>query len=575
MAEAAAPAATFRPLRTLFGAMSARHRRRLWLLSLLTLANAAADLALVASSIWFLAALAGGETLPASLAGWLPRMDSNRAIESAALLFAGSALAANLLRLLHLRLSEHLITDVAHELTVELQRRVFAQPYDYHVRHHSSEVLASLETGRLMAFHILHLWLQSIAALATGLALLLLLFRIDPLPALIALGLLGLLYLAVARLAGARLSRNSAILGRAYSERIGKVQESLGAIRDLKIDHSEGAHLEDFRRANARYARATASTAFIAGAPRFVIEAGAILLVAVLAVWLTARGAASALPLIGGMAVGGIRLLPLLQTAYRSWASMAGNRAVYGQVEALLRLPMPEGAAEAVQPMPFRDAIRLDNVTFGYPGRTEPVFRALGMTIEQGSRVALVGDTGSGKSTLADILMGLLPPQQGEVLVDGVPLDESNLPAWQRNIAHVSQSIFLADASIARNIAFSVAGSPIDMDRVRQAADAARILDFIDSLPEGFETEVGERGVRLSGGQRQRIAIARALYKDAPFLVLDEATNALDEDTESKVLASLFSDPQRTILIIAHRPSAIALCDKIVKLDRGRVIQSG
>ena len=557
------------------GAMSARHRRRFWLLSLLTLANSAADLALVASSVWFLATLAGGEDLPAVLARWLPSGDASRPIELAALVFAVSALAANMLRLIHLRLSENLVAGVAHELTVELQRRVFAQPYEYHVRHHSSEVLASLETGRQLAFHILHQWFQSIAALATGLALLVLLFWIDPVPALVALALLGLFYLAVAKAAAQRLSRNSAILGRAYGERIGKVQESLGAIRDLKIDHSERAQLEDFRLADARYAAATASTAFISGAPRFVIEAGAILLVAVLAVWLTAGGSDSALPLIGGMAVGGIRLLPLLQTAYRSWASMAAYRGIFGQVEALLRLPVPRDVDPAVRPMAFRTAISLEDVTFCYPGRTEPVLSGLSMTIDHGARVALVGETGSGKSTLADILTGLLRPQQGHVAVDGVALDESNLPGWQRNIAHVSQSIFLADASIARNIAFSIASAPIDMKRVREAAEAARILDFIDGLPEGFETEVGERGVRLSGGQRQRIAIARALYKDAPLLVLDEATNALDEDTESKVLASLFSDPDRTILIIAHRPSAIALCDKIVKLDHGHVIPSG
>ena len=573
MAESSAPAAIVRLLRTLLNAMSAEHRRAFWLLTLLTLANAAADLALVASSIWFLAVLAGSD-LPATLARWLPADDAGRAIETAALLFAGSALVANLLRLLQLRLSETLVAGVAHELTVELQRRVFAQPYDYHVRHRSSEVLASLETGRVLASNILHQWLQSIAALATGLALLFLLFRIDPLPALIALALLALFYLAVVRVAGQRLSSNSRVLGRAYGERIAKVQESLGAIRDLKIDHSERAQLEDFRRADARFAQATASTGFIAGAPRFVIEAGAILLVAVLAIWLTVGGANSALPLIGGMAVGGIRLLPLLQTAYRSWVSMAGNRAVYAQVEALLSLPLPRQERQAVQPMAFRTAIGLEDVTVRYPERSEPVLRGISLTIAHGSRVALTGETGSGKSTLADVLMGLLQPQQGRVTVDGVPLDDSSLPAWQRNIAHVSQNIFLADATIARNIAFSVADEPIDMDRVRRSAEDARILEFVDSLPDGFATEVGERGVRLSGGQRQRIAIARALYKNAPLLVLDEATNALDQDTERAVLANIFGDPARTIVIVGHRPSAVESCDTVFRLSEGRLVEA-
>ena len=572
MTEEAAPDGLLRPLRTLLTAMSARHRRRFWLLTLLTLANAAADLVLVAASIWFLTALAGGDSPPNALALWLP--DAGRGIELAALFLAGSALAANMLRLLHLWLSERLVADVSHELTVEVQRRVFAQPYDYHVRHRSSEVIASLETGRVLASGIINQWLQSIGALATGLALLVLLLRIDPLPALVALALLGLFYVGVARMAGRRLAANSAMLGRTYGERIGKVQESLGAIRDLKIDHSEQAQLDDFRRVNERFSRASASTGFIAGAPRFIIEAGATLLVAVLAVWLTAANGGSVLPLIGGMAVGGIRLLPLLQTAYRSWVTFSANRAIYRQVETLLSLPLPPPTAHAAAALPFKSGIGLKTVSFGYPERAEPVLRGVNMTIARGSRVALVGETGSGKSTLADIIMGLLRPQDGQIAVDGVPLDESNIAAWQRNIAHVSQTMFLADASIARNIAFSVADAPVDMGRVRKAAAAARILDFVDSLPDGFETEVGEGGVRLSGGQRQRIAIARALYKNAPLLVLDEATNALDPATERELLANLFADPARTILIIGHRPSTVEGCDTIFRLSEGRLVHA-
>lgn len=569
MTEEAESAGLLRPLHTLLKAMSARHRRRFWLLTLLTLANAAADLALVALSIWFLAMLADGD-LPAALAAWLPA--GGNQIELAAIAFAGSALAANLLRLLQLWLGEQLVADVGHELTVEVQRRVFAQPYEYHVRHHSSEVLASLETGRVLASGIIHQWIQASAALATGLALLALLLWLDPLPALVALALFGLFYLGVARVAGRHLAANSAMLGRAYGERIGKVQESLGAIRDLKIDHSEGAQLEDFRRVDARFARAIAGIGIIGGAPRFVIEAAAILLVALLAVWLTAADGGSALPLIGGMAVGGIRLLPLVQTAYRNWVTLAANRAVYRQVEALLGLPVPPQPDQPPPPLPFRASLSLEQVSFGYAGRPDPVLSGVSMTISKGARVALVGETGSGKSTLADIVMGLLRPQHGQVLVDGVPLDETGIPAWQRNIAHVSQTIFLADATIARNIAFSLGEAPIDLDRVRRAAEAARILEFIESLPDGFETEVGERGVRLSGGQRQRVAIARALYKNAPLLVLDEATNALDQQTERAVLANIFADAARTVLIIGHRPSAVEGCETIFRLADGRLV---
>jgi len=558
----------------LLAALDGRRRRQLVLLTLLTVANAVADLAMVAAAMLFLTALAGqsGAALPPVLSGWFSTVPPGSQVALGALAFAGSAVAANSLRLLYLRLSERFVANVTHELIIAVHARVFAQPYDYHVRHHSSELIGSLETVQVLAYILIHQWLQSVAALATGAAFAWLLIAIDPLPAVAAFTLLGLFYLLVARMASRRLKANSIVVGQAYGDRIRKVQESLGAIRDLKIDHSERAQLDDLRRVNARFAAASASTSFIAGAPRFVVEAGAVLLVAALATLLAARSDGSALVLVGGIALGGLRLLPLLQQAYRSWAMMAANRAIATQVVELLNLPLPAESEEKVAPLPFRTAISLDQVAYRYPERPDPAVENVTLVIERGSRVAFVGETGSGKSTLADIVMGLLAPQSGSVQVDRMILGHDNIRAWQRNIAHVSQSIFLADASIARNIAFSVPQARLDMARVRAAAARAGIADFIGSLPEGFETAVGERGVRLSGGQRQRIAIARALYKDAPVLVLDEATNALDEETEAKVLDSLFADRALTILIIAHRPSAVAQCDKVIKLENGRVV---
>jgi ATP-binding cassette, subfamily B, bacterial PglK len=239
----------------------------------------------------------------------------------------------------------------------------------------------------------------------------------------------------------------------------------------------------------------------------------------------------------------------------------------------LLRLPVPDelGALEQPGPLPFDWAIELDAVSFAYPGRSEPAVHNVSLTIERGAHLALAGKTGSGKSTLADLIMGLLQPQEGHIRVDCVPLLSANRRQWQANIAHVPQAIFLADASIARNIALSVHEDAVDLDRVRRAAELSLLSEFVASLPDGFETMVGERGVRLSGGQRQRLGIARALYKQAKLLVLDEATNALDEDTEARLLANLFADKSRTILMVTHRKSAIPHCDRIVHMAGGRL----
>jgi ABC-type multidrug transport system fused ATPase/permease subunit len=198
------------------------------------------------------------------------------------------------------------------------------------------------------------------------------------------------------------------------------------------------------------------------------------------------------------------------------------------------------------------------------------------LEIPKGSRVGFVGKSGSGKSTLVDLIMGLLRPSSGAIEVDGVDISEQNVIAWQSQIAHVSQHIFLIDASIVENVAFGVPSRRIDLDRVHAACRQAELTEFIESLPEGYNTVVGEEGVRLSGGQRQRIGIARALYKEASLLILDEATSALDDETEGAIVSTLERLGDRyTILMIAHRITTLRGCETIYRLDEGRIVQRG
>jgi ATP-binding cassette subfamily B protein len=317
-------------------------------------------------------------------------------------------------------------------------------------------------------------------------------------------------------------------------------------------------------------------------APRFVIEAAGMILLAALALIIADRegGLAGALPILGALALGAQRLLPLIQQVYYGWSAYAGNRAVAGDVLNLLGMPVPEHAtvvAKRAAPLSFKREIRIEGVSFAYSGRSEPALSAVSLTIPRGARVALIGQTGSGKSTLADLLMGLLEPGSGQILVDGVPLVGEARRAWRQSIAHVPQAIFLADTSVERNIAFGVAPEQIDRDRVVDAARRAELHSFLAGLPDGYQTPVGERGVRFSGGQRQRLGIARAIYKAAPVLVLDEATSALDSATEEAVTQALadLGDRGMTIIMIAHRLSTIENCDIVVRLENGRVVATG
>jgi ATP-binding cassette subfamily B protein len=493
----------------------------------------------------------------------------------------GASLAAGALRLQLAWSTQNFVLGLGHELAVEIQRRTLAQPYSYHVSRNSSEIVASLEKVQELVFVVLLQLMQAVTAAFIALFIIAALVRIDPFTAAVAALSFGTLYGLVSAFTRKRLARNSAITGSAYQQRVQLIQESLGGIRDVIIDNSQDVYLDEFRKVDRRFTQARATTAFIATAPRFVIEAAGMVVIAALALVISGRegSLAQALPILGAVALGAQRLLPLLQQLYNSWVHLAGNRAVASQVLVLLALPMdepssPPGPAEALG---LKDRIAFDQVSFTYPRRHQPALEDVSLTVDRGSRVALVGHTGSGKSTLADLLMGLIEPTDGQITIDGVPLDRTTRRAWQRGIAHVPQAIFLADASIARNIAFGVPPAEIDMARVVGAATSAQLEEFIASLPDGYETSVGERGVRLSGGQRQRLGIARAIYKDAPVLVLDEATSALDHDTEVAVMQALdqLGGEGRTIIIIAHRPSTVEGCDLIARLDRGRIVEAG
>jgi ATP-binding cassette subfamily B protein len=216
---------------------------------------------------------------------------------------------------------------------------------------------------------------------------------------------------------------------------------------------------------------------------------------------------------------------------------------------------MPDGKSHAAKnKFDFKNEISFQNISFRYSDNMPWVLDKLSFTVPKGSRVGFIGKTGSGKSTCLDLLMGLLEPTAGQILVDGYPLSQKTIRAWQGNIAHVPQAIYLADISLAENIAFGTPRDKIDIERVRSAARKAHIADFIESLPQGYQGLVGERGIRLSGGQRQRIGIARALYKTARIIIFDEATSALDNETEQVVMQTIESlSADLTVFIIAHR----------------------
>jgi ATP-binding cassette subfamily B protein len=410
-------------------------------------------------------------------------------------------------------------------------------------------------------------------------AIMLTLIAIDPMVALIAAGGFGGSYALITWRTRRKLRGNSQRIASEHTQVVKALQEGLGGIRDVLLDGTQPVYCNIYRQADQPLRRAQGNNIFIAQSPRYAMEALGMVLIAALAYGLSgqAGGIATALPVLGALALGAQRMLPALQQSYASWASIAGSQGMLADTIELLDQPMPgELLKPAPAPLRFKDAIRFDGVRFRYASDGPWVLNGLNLTIAKGARIGFVGATGSGKSTAMDLLMGLLAPTDGEILVDAQPISGSRVRAWQRTIAHVPQSIYLADATLAENIAFGVPRDAIDMERVKQAARQAQIADFIEGGVQGYDGFVGERGVRLSGGQRQRIGIARALYKQASVLVLDEATSALDNVTEQSVMDAIEGlNRDLTILLIAHRLSTVRRCDVIVELGHGRVIAQG
>jgi ABC-type multidrug transport system fused ATPase/permease subunit len=563
--------------------LNRRRQRQFWLLIGLMIVSAFAEVISMGAVLPFLSVLVSPDLvfnhpIVADMALTWGITSADQLVLPLTITFAALALIAGAIRMLLLWVSSQLASACGADLSIKVYRSTLFQPYHVHVTRNSSAVISGL--GKVeTAANLLSQLLILISAIVLLLAIMIALIAIDPMVASVAALGFGGSYGLISWLARRQLYRNSQRIAHEQTQIIKAIQEGLGGIRDVLLDATQLVYCAVYRKADMPLRKAKANNVFISGSPRPAMEALGMVLIAVLAYVLTRQtgGIATALPVLGALALGAQRLLPALQQSYSAWSNITGSHASLADAIALLDQPLPiELLQPAPAPRPFQDSVRFDDVRFRYTSDGPWVLDCLNLTIPKGARIGFVGSTGSGKSTTLDLLMGLLIPSEGGLLVDGQPISGNHLRAWQRTIAHVPQGIYLADTTLAENIAFGVPYDDIDLNRVRQAARQAQIADFIESSPEGYQAYVGERGIRLSGGQRQRIGIARALYKQASVLVFDEATSALDNATEQSVMTSIEGlNRDLTILIIAHRLTTVQRCDTIVELEHGRVVAQG
>ena len=407
-----------------------------------------------------------------------------------------------------------------------------------------------------------------------------LLLLIDPIIALTVFALIAIIYSVVLWISRRYLSRIGKERLDANEGRFKMVDEAFGSPKELKLYCLENFYLERFSDYSQVYAERQAAAQAISHLPRFALEAtafGAILL-ALSFLMMGGASLASVLPLLTLYVFAGYRILPNLQQIYASISQLRfSSSTIMAMHKDLTRLEKEKLLYSSRGPLTINEAIKIDGVTYRYPDTVRDVVCDVTLTIPARCKVGFVGVTGSGKTTIIDILLGLLVPQKGSLRVDGIAIDESNSWHWRQSIGYVPQHIYLADDTLAANIAFGVEATEVDQKAVERAAKIANLHDFIiNDLEEKYQTMVGERGIRLSGGQRQRVGIARALYRSPKLLILDEATNALDSVTEEVVMDALrnLRNPI-TVIFIAHRINTLRGCDRIFVIESGRLIAEG
>lgn len=465
------------------------------------------------------------------------------------------------------------------DLGADAFRRTLHQPYSVHVGRNSSEVVAALMNKTDVAIHFVLIPLLTLAGSAvTGGAIVAFMFWASPGLTAFAFLVLGGTYGLVVAFNRPRLEEGGRRVAEGQTRIAQVVQEGLGGIREVILGGLQSFFVQRFREADRSLRHAIGTIAILGNAPRFAVEALTVVTVGAI-VFHAARGPGgldAAIPTLGAFALAIQRLLPMAQQAYFASTSVRGGGPALADLLALLEQPMPAAPSpeHPVAAPTFEHSIEFSHVSFRYHEGGPTILRDVSFKLPRGSRIGIVGETGSGKSTLLDLVLGLVFPTSGKVLVDAVALTAENVDGWHERIAHVPQHIFLADASIAENIAFGELAADIDMERVREAARKAQLESTIAGWSDGFATRVGERGVQLSGGQRQRVGIARALYRVADLLVLDEATSALDDDTEDALVHCLEAlGRSLTIVMVAHRKRSLRDCDFILEIDHDGTVR--
>jgi ATP-binding cassette, subfamily B, bacterial PglK len=467
-------------------------------------------------------------------------------------------------------------------------------PYTYHLKHNSAELVQTVvnETEIFSQMALLPL-LFAVSNVLIILTIVTLLMVTNAYAVFAVAGIVGVAF-GLLQQFKTRISQWGHDRTESFEESIRVLNDSFGGVKEIRVLGCEPYFEQQVDREFKRYAISGSSFYAFSNLPRYLMEAFLITFLVIFTWAFLAfdKGNSGSLnAVLGIFAMSSIRLLPCVGTVIggTSQVRYAGSALdkIYFALKELEAIPdanilslrsSPEtwmGSRPAIPVMSFQDQVEVSNIVYHYPDIPDPALDQVSFTFRKGEAIALIGRSGAGKTTLVDLILGLLTPETGDIKVDGVSI-YGQLRSWQHLVGYVPQSIYLTEDSLLRNVAFGVPDHLIDHEQMQRALEAAQLLELVERLPQGVNTVVGERGMRLSGGQRQRVGIARALYHDRQILILDEATAALDNETESLVSDAVKAlGGQKTLIIIAHRLTTIKHCDRVYLMDAGKIIKTG
>ncbi len=568
----------------LFSHLNKRRKLELFLHLILMIINSLAEVVSLALIIPFLSVLTNPENLfkikiVKSFSELLQISSPYELRLPLTILFGSIVIFSGLIRLLNLWLTFKIGGLVGNDLTTKAFKKILFKPYLDHVTSHTSASISTMtQEVSTVVYRVIIPQLQLISSAIISICLITTLIIINWEIAFFAGFLLTFFYFITIKLSKnyvRTLSKQEVFLNKSL---IKLIQESLGSIREVILNNSHLYFYRNFQGISFQLESVRARSSFLSTYPRIALEPIGITLLAIIAFFSVSQdGIDNALPLIGSLALGIQKLLPLTQKIYEGFIrTRAAKASLITVIDLMEKSISDEDCFVSHSNLLENNSIIFKNVSFNYQNINRTIINSVNFTINQGEKIAIIGTTGSGKSTLVDLLIGLLPPSNGKVLINGKDINKiSNkrfLARWRASIAHLPQNIYLADSSIKENIAFGVPPNEIDINRVNEVINRSQLRDFVDSCNNGINSLVGENGVALSGGQRQRIGIARALYKKTNILLLDEATSALDIKTEELIMQNLCSNnTNMTLIIITHRTQNLKYCERILNLNKGEI----